>query len=367
MSDKETIEASLFAAGRALDIQTLAKTIDKPKKQVDPIVQSLIEEYKERECGLEIIDLGDRYVMQVKPQYTDLVRPLAPKEVGAPMLRTLSMIAYHQPVIQSELVDMRGNAAYDHIRELKERGFITAVPNGRTKLLQTTPMFADYFELESNDPESIKKKIVDLSRKQGGQSGLDRWLGRKIVAVTPMYESLMEMCGIDDYKVINAYDPTEEEIDKLADVHKMVISKGYAERVAKYYDGEIIEVGSTTFNDLTDAIRALEGAYDKTKAEDCIQRLEELKERYASKALVISKRVQPATDMVARIVNDLRIGVSANGVLIAPDYETSSEGVEVGKDADILVPTHKKLEGDLIERVCQKYDAIIDGLRDIDS
>ncbi len=363
MSDKEIIEASFFAAGRALDIQTLAKIIDKPKKQVDPIVQSLIKEYKERECGIEIIDLGDRYVMQVKPQYTDLVRPLAPKEVGAPMLRTLSMIAYHQPVIQSELVDMRGNAAYDHIRELKERGFITAVPNGRTKLLQTTPMFADYFELESNDPESIKKKIVDLSQQQSGQSGLDRWLGRKIVAVTPMYESLMEMCGIDEYKVINAYDPTEEEIDKLADVYKMVISKGYAERVSKYYDGEIIEVGSTTFNDLIDAIQALEGAYDKTKAEDCIQRLEELKERYASKALVISKRVQPATDMVARIVNDLRIGVSANGVLIAPDYETSSEGVEVGKDADILVPTHRKLEGDLIERVCQKYDAIIDGLK----
>ncbi len=367
MSDKETIEASFFAAGRALDIQTLAKIIDKPKKQVDPIVQSLIKEYKERECGIEIIDLGDRYVMQVKPQYTDLVRPLAPKEVGAPMLRTLSMIAYHQPVIQSELVDMRGNAAYDHIRELKERGFITAVPNGRTKLLQTTPMFADYFELESNDPESIKKKIVDLSQQQSGQSGLDRWLGRKIVAVTPMYESLMEMCGIDEYKVINAYDPTEEEIDKLADVYKMVISKGYAERVSKYYDGEIIEVGSTTFNDLIDAIQALEGAYDKTKAEDCIQRLEELKERYASKALVISKRVQPATDMVARIINDLRVGVSANGVLIAPDYETSSEGVEVGKDADILVPTHRKLEGDLIERVCQKYDAIIDGLKALEN
>ena len=92
-----------------------------------------------------------------------------------------------------------------------------------------------------------------------------------------------------------------------------------------------------------------------------------MKERYASKTLVISKRVQPATDMVARIVNDLRIGVSANGVLIAPDYETSSEGVEVGKDADILVPTHRKLEGDLIERVCQKYDAIIDGLKALEN
>ncbi|MCK5319633.1 MAG: hypothetical protein KAJ55_17100 [Anaerolineales bacterium] len=152
----------------------------------------------------------------------------------------------------------------------------------------------------------------------------------------------MKMCGIDEYKAINAYDPTKEEIDTLADVYKMVISKGCAERVSKYYDSEIIEVGSTTFNDLIDASRALEGTYDKIKAEDCIERLEELKERYASKALVISKRVQP-------------------------DYETSSEGVEVGKDADILVPTHRKLEGDLIERVCMKYDTIIDGLKDVDN
>ncbi|MGP8319620.1 MAG: SMC-Scp complex subunit ScpB [Methanosarcinaceae archaeon] len=364
MNDKETIEASLFAAGRALDVLTLSKIINKPKKRVDPIVQSLIREYKERLCGLEIIDLGDRYVMQVKPQYTDLVRPLAPKEVGAPMLRTLSMIAYHQPVIQSDLVDMRGNAAYDHIRELKERGFIAAVAHGRSKLLRTTPMFADYFELESNDPETIKKKIVDLSRQQ---SGLDRWLGRKFVAVTPMYESLMGMCGIDEYRVINAYDPTEDEVDKLADVYKLVISRGYAERVRKYYDGEIIEVSSTTFTDLIDAIKALEGAYDKTKAQKCIECLEELKERYASKALVISKKVQPATDMIAKIVNDLRIGVSANGVLIAPDYETSSAGVEVGKDADILVPTHRNLEADLIKRVSLKYDAIIDGLNEFKS
>ncbi|MDO9517036.1 MAG: SMC-Scp complex subunit ScpB, partial [Methanosarcinaceae archaeon] len=85
------------------------------------------------------------------------------------------------------------------------------------------------------------------------------------------------------------------------------------------------------------------------------------------KALSISKRVQPATDMIARIVNDLRIGVSANGVLIAPDYETSSEGVEIGNNAEILVPTHKNLDSDLIERVCKKYDAIIDGLKTLEN
>ena len=363
MREKEIIEAALFAAVEAVDLKTLTKITKGSKKNVTSLVRELIDEYSQRSCGIEIVDLGQRYVMQVKPSYTELVRHIAPKELGAPMLRTLSMIAYHQPLVQSQLVDMRGNSVYDHIRELKERGFVEAIPHGRTKMLCTTPLFAEYFGLESNDPECIRKKMLELSRQQGGQKGLDKWLGRKVVGVTPMYESLMDLCGIRDYKVINAYEPTEEEIDALSDIYKMVISKGYSEKVERYYDGEIIEVGSTTFDDLIAAVRSLEGVSDDTRSKETIEHLEDLKESYVSKALVISEKVTPATDMIARIVNDLRLGVSPDGVVIAPDYGTSSEGVEVAEDADILVPTHKSLEGDLVERVCKKYDAVIDGLK----
>ncbi|WP_406660510.1 SMC-Scp complex subunit ScpB [Methanolobus sp. ZRKC3] len=367
MGDKETIEAALFAAGCALDVDILRKLVNKSKKQVLLIMHELLEDYTSRESGIELLDLGERYVMQVKPSYTDLVRPVAPKELSAPMLRTLSMIAYHQPLIQSELVDMRGNSAYDHIRELKERGLVEAIPHGRTKLLRTTPVFADYFGLESNDPDLVKKKIIALSRQESGQSGLNKWLGRRFVGVTPMYQSLMDMCGIRDYKVINAYDPTEEELDELEDVYKLVISRGYAERVGKYYDGEIIEVSSTTFDDLIDAIKQLENISEPDKVEHALASIGDMKERYVSKALVISKKVKPATDMVARIASDLRLGISADGVVIAPDYGQSSEGVDVGEGADILVPTHRNLDADLIDRVCSKYDAIIDGLKKLDN
>ncbi|WP_440953262.1 SMC-Scp complex subunit ScpB [Methanococcoides sp. FTZ1] len=366
MKDKEIIEAVLFAAGGAVDIQTFAKVVSKPVKAIKPVIQELMEEYSTRESGMEIIDLDGRYVMQVKPKYTDLVSPVAPKELRAPILRTLSMIAYHQPVVQSDLVDMRGNSVYDHIRELKERGFIEAVPHGRTKLLQTTSLFADYFGLKSNDPESIKKKIVELSRQQGGSEGLDRWLGRRFVGFTPMYSSLADLCGIKDYKIINAYDPTEEELESLADIFKMVISKGYQEKVSRNYDGEIIEVSSTTFGDIIDAIKALESVSDPDRANESIELIEDLRERYVSKALVISKKVRPATDMIARIVSDLRLGVSTEGYVIAPDYGTSSEGVNISEGADILVPTHSKVEGDIVDRVCKKYDAIIDGLKKLE-
>lgn len=363
MNEKETIEAALFAAGGALDAHTLGKIIGKPANKAVAIVETLMKEYSERESGIEIIDLGQRYVMQVKPMFTDLVRPVAPKELSAPMLRTLAMIAYHQPVVQSDLVDMRGNTVYDHIRELTDRGLIMSLPYGRTKKLQTTPLFADYFGLISNEPEAIRQKIIELSRQQSGDKGLNKWLGCKVVAFTPMYQSLAILCGIEDYRVINAYDPTEEEIEELADVSKLVVSRGYLEKVSKYYDGEIIEVGSTTFDDLIEAVKALENVGNAQKVELALSNLRELKERYVSKALLIDRKVKPATDMVARIINDLRLSVSAEGVVIAPDYGLSSNDVQVSEGAGILVPTHGSVEADLIERVCRKYDAIINGLK----
>lgn len=360
--DKQVIEAALFAVGDTVDIQTLRRTINKSKKHTVSIVQSLIDEYENRETGLEILDLGERYVMQVKPEYTELVHKLAPRELSSPILRTLSMIAYHQPITQSDLVDLRGNSTYDHVKELQDRGFISTRAHGRTKLLETTSLFADYFGLESNDSDSIKQKIIELSREQSGQKGLDRWLGRKVIAVTPMYESLMELCGIDDYRTINIYNPTEDDIDSLEDVYKLVIPKGYSEKVDGSYDGEIIEVNSTTFDDLVESIKKLDNVSDSDKSLESVEYIRNLKDKYSSKALVINQKVKPETNMVARLVNDLRLSVSVDGVLIGPDYGEASDGEKVGKNADILVPTHQP-DIHLIDRVCRKYDAIIEGLK----
>ncbi len=364
MNHKEIIEAALFVAGDGVNIRSLAKIVNIPEKNVIDTLRSLMEEYNIRETGLEIVETGEkRYVMQVKPRYSDVVSRLAPGEIKSPVLRTLSMVAYHQPIAQSELVDIRGNSAYEHIRELKDRGLVKAAPHGRTKILQTTTLFAEYFGIDSNDPESIRKKIIELSRKQSGSVGLDRWLGRRVVAVTPMYESLMQICGITDYRVINAYSPDEDELDSLADVYRLIVSRGYSEQVSRYYDGEIIEIGSVTFSDLIDSIQSLEDIYDPDQARESIEKINELRERYVSKAMVIDRKVKPATDMISRIVSDLHIGISSAGVVIAPDYGVSSNGVDVSDDAQILVPTHEK-EGSLIERVCRKYDAVIDGLKE---
>jgi segregation and condensation protein B len=367
MSELEIIEAALFAAGRAVSLEKLTKITGKPKKAVLSAVEELIEIYSSRRSGIEILDLEDRYVMQVKPEYSELMREVAPKELSAPKLRTLSMIAYHQPLLQSYLIEMRGGGAYDHIKDLIDRGFVESKPCGRSRQLSTTPLFADYFGLKRNDPKAVKEKILELLKSQACQSEINLWIGRKTIALTPMCESLMNMCGIKEYLVVNAYSPSKEEISRLLETDVLIISAGYSETVRQYCDGEILEVHSTTFEDLIEAVSLLaEELPEEVNPEivkKTIQKIKETREKYISAAVLIKTKVKPATEMVSKLVNDLSLGISTDGVLIAPDYGTSKSGGKIGKGAEVLIPTHKSIEGDLLERVCTKYDSILKGLK----
>ena len=361
--DKEILEAALFASGEPLDIGQLKNLVR--GKNVREMLQEIADEYIARDSAIEIKEMDGRFIMQVKPEFAQKVRSIAPKELRSPVLRTLAMIAYHQPVTVAELVNRRGPATYDHVRELEESGFISASQQGRTRLLQTTPRFAEYFNLESGDPEAIKRKIIELAKEQ--KMGLDKWLGKQGIGVSPMYESLMELCGIAEYRVINPYAPGEEELDRIHELGVIVISKGYKERVSKYFDGRIIEIQATTFEDLINSVNILAEYGSKRKVKESIEYISELRDEYIEKANFITAKVMPQTEMVSRMANEMGLGISGDGVKIAPDYGTSSEGKDIGSGADILIPTHKNAQMDIVKRICQRYDAVIRGLENRNS
>ncbi len=319
-----------------------------------------MDEYNRRGSAIEIREIEGRFVMQVKPEYAVKVKSLAPKELRSPVLRTLAMVAYHQPLTVAELVYRRGAAAYEHVRELVESGLVSATPQGRTRLLNTTPRFAEYFNLDSSEPEAIKRRIIELAKEQ--KMGLDKWLGKQGIGVTPMYESLMALCGIEEYEVVNPYNPTDEMRDRIQELGVLVISKGYAAQISEYFDGRIIEAQAGTFEDLINSVNILAEYGSKRKVKESIEYISGLKDEYMEKALDITAKVAPQTEMAARMVNELRIGISSDGVKIAPDYGISSEGREIG-EADIMIPTHKNAEVDVVKRICQRYDAVIEGLK----
>jgi len=93
------------------------------------------------------------------------------QDIPRPVLRTLAVIAYNQPITQADLVRVRGNKAYGHVQELIERRLIRAEEHERTLLLHVTGEFLRHFGLSS--PEEFRFHAASGSGEEGLQSGLE--------------------------------------------------------------------------------------------------------------------------------------------------------------------------------------------------
>ncbi|MCX8150492.1 MAG: SMC-Scp complex subunit ScpB [Candidatus Bathyarchaeota archaeon] len=155
------LEAALYVAGRPLNLNEICSVLNtRSKKRVQQYVQMLMQEYSARRTPLEILALKDeRYVMQLKVEFTPLVKKLVNRPLlSSGPLRTLSYIAYRQPLSQKRVIEVRGQHAYAHIKLLKEMGLIATERMGRSLVLKTTDYFADYFGL-TQDPSSLKRDL----------------------------------------------------------------------------------------------------------------------------------------------------------------------------------------------------------------
>ncbi|MCW3977021.1 MAG: SMC-Scp complex subunit ScpB [Candidatus Bathyarchaeota archaeon] len=162
--DLVLLEAALYVAGRPLNLKTLASVIKtRSKNKTRKLAKELVEEYRNRDSALEILELeDDRFVLQLKGEYTPRVRKLALRPLlSVGPLRTLSYIAYRQPIPQSHVIDVRGHHAYPHLKQLEDLGLITREKTGRTRVIRTTEFFADYFSL-SHDLRAMKQQLKGI-------------------------------------------------------------------------------------------------------------------------------------------------------------------------------------------------------------
>ncbi len=151
--DQAIIEAALFLSPDPLTRRKLAKIVGGTSlAYIDQILTAITAEFASPAHGIELVVNDGRAFLQVKRDYVDQVANLAPQQdIPRPVLRTLAMIAYNNPITQADLVKARGNKAYGHVTELLERGLVHAEPQGRTLLLGVTDEFLRYFGLSSVD------------------------------------------------------------------------------------------------------------------------------------------------------------------------------------------------------------------------
>jgi segregation and condensation protein B len=146
---KKTIEAALFVSGRAMDVDEIAvvagiASVGHVKKLLD----ELISDYQQRDSSLVVSKLGEKYSLGIRNEYAEKVNRLAGSpEISKSSLRILAYISKNEPVMQNSIVKAFGSSTYEHIKELLEKEFIKANRIGRTKRIETTGKFKEYFNL----------------------------------------------------------------------------------------------------------------------------------------------------------------------------------------------------------------------------
>ena len=160
---KRQVEALLFASGRFIDVNTLLNLTGASGKQVlINNIDKLKKEYEDRQSPLMVVKEKDGWKLTVRETYLPLVRKIISEtELPKTILETLAIIAWRAPVLQSEVVNIRHNKAYEHISELVELGFIRKEPSGRSYMMNLTEKFFEYFDVDgAKNIREVFRKVI---------------------------------------------------------------------------------------------------------------------------------------------------------------------------------------------------------------
>jgi segregation and condensation protein B len=163
VKEKRLVESVLFSASKPVSIHEIKQATGLTTQKIKKTISELIQDYnitRKKETSMEVIKAGDKYTMQVKKQYADQTVMVTKPEIESNLLKTLTLIAFHQPIKQSNLRRMIGVKAYEHVDELVGMKLIHSQKYKSTEMLRTTRRFPEYFGINSTEPEEIKNYLI---------------------------------------------------------------------------------------------------------------------------------------------------------------------------------------------------------------
>lgn len=155
---KNALESLLFSSGKKLSTQELCKLCKiRDEEKVKTALKELKQDLEARGSSLSLIEDLEGWRLVVRDKYLPFVKKIVSQtELTKSVLETLAVVAYKSPVLQSEIISIRTNKAYDHLSQLEKLNYITRTKHGRTKLVKLSQKFFDYFETTE---EQVKKEL----------------------------------------------------------------------------------------------------------------------------------------------------------------------------------------------------------------
>ena len=101
------LEAILFGAGRSMSLEELSEMLGEPKGVIHVGLSNLRKSFEQREgSALQLTDVSGRWIFEVRPELSSFLPKTFRADIPPRLLPAAALIAYHQPMQQSQLKDM---------------------------------------------------------------------------------------------------------------------------------------------------------------------------------------------------------------------------------------------------------------------
>ena len=269
---KKRLEAILFASGKGVSEADLVGFTEARPKEVRKALEELQEDYGQRDTSLSISETDNKWKLSVIGKYTmDVQKIVSETELPNPILKTLAIIAYKSPVLQSDIIHMRGQGAYEHIRVLAKQKLITKEEEGRSYILKITDKFYNYFDVEGD--EDIREMFTKLRENH------EKKLGELQVIDIEHSKEEEEKQKVGNLEVVDVEPKTaqrtpdeikeEEEFLKRMDLGLSEVSKRVeGHELPQRNTHPELEKEQKTIDDSTTSIEDVKKAMDEEKRKD---------------------------------------------------------------------------------------------------
>jgi segregation and condensation protein B len=169
---KSILEGLLFAAGEPVSLARLQAALDDPPRgEIQQALTAMTAEYAAQNRGLRLEEVAGGYQLRTLKEHASYVRKLLaarPPRLSRPLLETVAIIAYRQPITRPELEQLRGVDSGGVLETLLERRLIKIAGRkeapGRPIIYATTPEFLETFGLKDLDGLPDLKEFQEIER-----------------------------------------------------------------------------------------------------------------------------------------------------------------------------------------------------------
>ncbi|MCP4133936.1 MAG: SMC-Scp complex subunit ScpB [bacterium] len=160
---KGLFEALLFLSNDPTPISFFVKNFSVDTHRAKIILDSLIDEYEEKDGGIRLIEIANGFQFVSNARYAEQIRHALGKKrketLSKGMLETLAIVAYKQPIVLADIDELRGVSSRSMVANLMKKNLAKPVGRkdlpGRPLAYGTTDEFLRYFGLN---------KLADLPK-----------------------------------------------------------------------------------------------------------------------------------------------------------------------------------------------------------